>query len=136
MRLPIFMSATLALLVMPGCWRGADYQFAIEKCDFQKFNLTGNAVFEKCIPQKFPIGSEVSDLMRYIQGAGFESLKNDSLSTGKQYFLLKQDWEKGPREKLIVFEHREQKIAAISAHEWKSFWTGEGRPKSPFSKYK
>ena len=112
-------------------------QYAINSCDPYSMGVPEIQRFENCMPKKFGPGTDMAYLKKYIEGAEF-SLKSSSIYLGsnRDVYLLNVDYEKGPRELLLIVRHKNGVVSKIYADEWNSSnWLPDGiRPLSPFLK--
>jgi hypothetical protein len=91
--------------------------------------------FNDCLTSNFPVSKNLDKLRKYIDGAGFRFAgKIVSNKKIREIYIKNVDYEKGPRELLIIFDHKVDNIIKIKGFEWSSAnWEIDGsRPNSPF----
>ena len=105
----------------------------------QTDNICGYRYHEmsrKCIIDNFPSGSSDTTLSSYMRAANFEYIEITHNNDNKISVWHRQDdYEKGPREILVIALIRKNKIEKVNFHRWDNQnWRPEGRPTSPFEK--
>lgn len=93
--------------------------------------------FSDCLKENLGTGTNIEKVKDYIAGSKFETkgkIKNGNVE--KIFYLKNMDYEKGPRELMIVVEKEDATIINIDGYVWDSVnWSSDGvRPNSPFEK--
>lgn len=94
-------------IFVSGIWKSEDRRFAEAICNPSAGLVVGYSSYQECMIQRFPVGSDVRRLTRYLAGAGFIHWRNvgSKDNPGDDYVLIDDNEKKFRRIRIRFFQH-------------------------------
>lgn len=123
------LALSIAVFGASSCQDG-DPELANQYCGYQYHEIT-----KECLEARFLPNVPYSEIVAYLEAANYTFVgREQSNERNYSVWYREDDYEKGPRETLIIATIQNDRISSLTFSRWASDnWRSDGQRRSPFS---